>query len=112
MSDPKQSRLNQQFLQLLDKLIENQAINEQVARNMPMPSSADEIVPRLWEAGVDDIKLATAMADLFKRALFNGMIRDRDSIVRSSNDRCPWLIADSVLYVSNPYDRAQIEPLL
>lgn len=112
MSDPKQSRLNQQFLQLLDKLIENQAINEQVARNMPMPSCADEIVPRLWEAGVDDIKLATAMADLFKRALFNGVIRDRDSIVRSSNDRCPWLIVDGVLYVSNPYDRAQIEPLL
>lgn len=112
MSDPKQSRLNQQFLQLLDKLIEKQAINEQVARNMPMPTSADEIVPRLWEAGVDDIKLAQAMADLFKRQLFSGVIRDRDSIIRSSNDRCPWLIVDGVLYVSNPYDRAQVEPLI
>src|SRR5690606_31556442 len=112
MSDPKQSRLNQQFLQLLDKLIEKQAVNEQVARNMPMPASADEIVPRLWEAGVDDIKLAQAMADLFKRQLFSGIIRDRESIIRSSNDRCPWLIVDGVLYVSNPYDRAQVEPLI
>lgn len=112
MSDAKQSRINQQFLQLLDKLMQIKAINEQGARNLPMPSSADEMVPRLWEAGVDDIKLAQAMADLFKRPLFNGVIQSRDSIVRSSTDRCPWLIVDGVLYVSNPYDRAQIEPLI
>lgn len=112
MSDAKQSRINQQFLQLLDKLMQIKAINEQGARNLPMPSGADEMVPRLWEAGVDDIKLAQAMADLFKRPLFNGVIQSRDSIVRSSTDRCPWLIVDGVLYVSNPYDRAQIEPLI
>lgn len=106
------SRLSQQFQQLLDKLIEKNAINDQVARNLPQPSSADEIVPRLWEAGVDDVKLAQAMADLFKRDVFGGVIRDRDSLMRSSIDRCPWLIVDQVLYVSNPYDRAQIEPLI
>ena len=112
MSETKVSRLQQQFQQLLVKLIENNAINDQVARNLPEPTSADEIVPRLWEAGVDDIKLAQAMADLFKREMFGGVIRDRDSLVRSSHDRCPWLIADRILYVSNPYDRAQIEPLI
>lgn len=106
------SRLEQQFQQLLRLLITTGAITEQASQNMPMPTENSDIVPRLWEAGVDDVRLARALAALFKRDLFDGAVKDRDSLMRSSNDRCPWLIVDRVLYVSNPYDRSQIEPLM
>lgn len=112
MSDKQGSRLQQQFEQLLQLLIRADAITEQVSRNLPLPTEAGEIVPRLWEAGIDDVRLAQALSALFKREQFDGTVRDRDSLVRSSNDRCPWLIVDRVLYVSNPYDRSQIEPLM
>ncbi|MEE2730512.1 MAG: ATPase, T2SS/T4P/T4SS family [Pseudomonadota bacterium] len=112
MSEKQQSRLHQQFDQLLGELIKLGAITEASSRNLPLPSEAGEIVPRLWEVGIDDVKLAKALSLLFKRDLFNGVIKDRDGLIRSSNDRCPWLIVDRVLYVSNPYDRAQIEPLM
>lgn len=112
MAEKQHSRVHQQFEQLLKELTQRGAISEQSSRNMPLPSEAGDIVPRLWEAGVDDIKLAQSLSGLFKRELFNGVVKDRDSLVRSSNDRCPWLIVDRVLYVSNPYDRSQIEPLM
>lgn len=112
MSDQKNSRLHQQFWQLLEKLVAAGAINDQAANNLPLPATTDEIVPRLWEAGIDDIKIATALADLFKRELFTGKIFDRDSLIRSSSDRCPWLIVDRILYVSNPFDRNQVESLI
>lgn len=112
MSEQKNSRVHQQFWQLLEMLIAAGAINDQSAKNLPLPSGNDEIVPRLWEAGIDDVKLAQALADLFKRELFNGKIFDRDSLIRSSNDRCPWLIVDRILYVSNPFDRSQVESLI
>ncbi|HBO95907.1 MAG TPA: hypothetical protein DD667_21690 [Gammaproteobacteria bacterium] len=112
MSDKQHSRLHQQFEQLLQELIRLEALTEQSCRNLPLPTEAGEIVPRLWEGGIDDVKLAQSLSNLFKRELFNGVVRDRDSLIRSSNDRCPWLIVDRVLYVSNPYDRSQIEPLM
>lgn len=112
MSEKQQSRLHQQFDQLLKELIKLGAITEASSRNLPLPTEAGEIVPRLWEVGIDDTKLAVALSGLFKRDLFNGVVKDRDGLIRSSNDRCPWLIVDRVLYVSNPYDRAQIEPLM
>lgn len=112
MAEKQGSRLHQQFEQLLQQLTDRGAINEQTSRNIPLPTDAGEIVPRLWEAGIDDVHLAQSLAALFKRELFDGAVRDRDSLIRSSNDRCPWLIVDRVLYVSNPYDRSQIEPLI
>ncbi|MGB1062541.1 MAG: hypothetical protein ACPGZU_20535, partial [Ketobacter sp.] len=112
MAEQRQSRLHQQFQALLRELIGQGALTEAASRNLPLPTEAGEIVPRLWEAGIDDVKLARALARLFKRAQYDGVVRDRDSLVRSSQDRCPWLIVDRVLYVSNPYDRSQIEPLM
>ena len=112
MSEKQQSRLHQQFEQLLNELVKLEAITEASSRNLPLPSEAGDIVPRLWEVGIDDVKLAKALATLFKRELYNGVVKDRDGLIRSSNDRCPWLIVDRVLYVSNPYDRSQIEPLM
>ncbi|MVF10918.1 hypothetical protein FT643_02070 [Ketobacter sp. MCCC 1A13808] len=112
MAEQQVSRLHQQFEQLLTHLTRRNAITEQSARNLPLPTEHGDIVPRLWEAGIDDVKLAQCLSDLFKRDLFNGVIHDRDSLVRSSDDRCPWLIVDRVLYVSNPFDRSQIEPLM
>jgi len=112
MTEKQSSRLHQQFENLLQELIQRGAITEQASRNLPLPVDAGEMVPRLWEAGIDDVKLAQALSSLFKRDQFTGAVRDRDSLVRSSNDRCPWLIVDRVLYVSNPYDRSQIEPLM
>ncbi len=108
----KKSRLQVQFEQILQALIANQAITEQVAHNTALPAGAEEIVPRLWELGVDDIKLAHALADIYKCPLFDGVVRAKDSLVRSAQDKCPWLIADGVLYVTNPYDRTQVEPLI
>ncbi|MDX1693091.1 MAG: ATPase, T2SS/T4P/T4SS family [Ketobacteraceae bacterium] len=108
----RKSRLQVQFEQILQCLVENHAITEQVAHSMAMPGSSEDIVPRLWELGVDDIKLARALAEIYKCPLFDGVVRSRDSLVRSAQDKCPWLIADGVLYVTNPYDRAQIEPLI
>lgn len=108
----KKSRLEVQFEQLINVLVSLDAITEQVAKNTALPASAEEIVPRLWELGVDDIKLAQALADIYKCPLFDGAIKSKDSLVRSSQDKCPWLISDGVLYVTNPYDRAQIEPLI
>jgi type II secretory ATPase GspE/PulE/Tfp pilus assembly ATPase PilB-like protein len=112
MTENHNSRLHQQFDLLIQHLIQCGAITDQSSRNLPLPSEAGEIVPRLWEAGIDDVKLAQSLSELFRRSLFNGIITDQDSLIRSSQDRCPWLIADRVLYVSNPYDRSQIEPLM
>jgi len=106
------NRLAIQFEQIQDKLVEHGAISEKIARSMALPSAAEEIVPRLWEQGVDDVKLAKVLADIYKTDTFSGSIVDRDSLVRSTHDKCPWLIADNVLYVTNPYDRSQVEPLI
>ena len=104
MAEQRQSRLHQQFQALLRELIGQGALTEAASRNLPLPTEAGEIVPRLWEAGIDDVKLARALARLFKRAQYDGVVRDRDSLVRSSQDRCPWLIVDRVQEVVNISD--------
>ena len=108
----KKSRLQLQFERLINELVLLEAVTDQVAKTTAIPSSAEEFVPRLWELGVDDIKLAVVLSKLYKCDLFPGVVRNKDTLVRSAQDKCPWLIADGVLYITNPYDRAQIEPLM
>jgi len=111
-SETKKSRLAIQFEQIQNKLVEHKAISDKISRSMAMPAAAEEIVPRLWEQGVDDVKLAVVLADIYKTDVFSGTIVNRESLVRSTHDKCPWLIADDVLYLTNPYDRSQVEPLI
>lgn len=108
----KKYRLQNQFEQLLQTLIAMDGLTEQVAKNTALPNAPEDIVPRLWELGVDDIKLAQALAVIYKCPLFDGVVKAKDLLVRSAQDKCPWLISDGVLYVTNPYDRSQIEPLI
>lgn len=108
----KKSRLQVQFEQIMQALVAIDAVTEQVAKNTALPASSEDIVPRLWELGVDDVKLAQALAQIYKCPLFDGVVKSKESLVRSAQDKCPWLIADGILYVTNPYDRSQIEPLI
>ena len=112
ITENTKNRLTIQFEQIKQKLVDHKAISEKISRSMAMPAAAEEIVPRLWEQGVDDVKLATVLAGIYKTDVFSGTIVDRDSLVRSTHDKCPWLIADDVLYLTNPYDRSQVEPLI
>ena len=82
MSEQKSSRLEQQFEQLLLRLIDSGAVTDQVARNLPMPTDTGEIVPRLWEAGIDDVKLAKALAGKAAQARYEAFL-----------DRVPAFIA-------------------
>ena len=111
-STDKRSRLEKQFKQLLDELVLLEAVSDQVVKTTALPATSEEIVPRLWELGIDDIKLAQALAKIYKCPQFPGVIHSKDSLVRSAQDKCPWLIVDGSLYVTNPYDRSQIEPLI
>ncbi|MBV1882313.1 MAG: Flp pilus assembly complex ATPase component TadA [Pseudomonadales bacterium] len=106
------NRVSEQFHGLLQKLVDQSALSQELVKNVVEPTSNSEIVPRLWELGVDDCILAEVIAGIFNLQVFVGTVSDRDNLIRSGNDRCPWLIADRVLYVTNPYDRNQIEPLM
>lgn len=106
------SKQEQQFRQLLKGLVEVNALTAQQAESMVTPKETKDFVVRLLEADIDDKKLASVLAVLFHCELFGGVIRDTSTIIRSGSDICPWLIADDILYVTNPYDRAQIEPLM
>ncbi len=106
------SKHEQQFKQLLVSLVTVNALSAQQAESMVTPKESKDFVVRLLEADIDDKKLASVLATLFDCELFGGLIRDTQTILRSANDVCPWLIADETLYVTNPYDRAQIEPLM
>ncbi len=112
ITENTKNRLAIQFEKIQEKLVEHGVISEKISHSMALPASAEEIVPRLWEQGVDDEKLAAVLADIYKSDIFSGSIVNRDTLVRSTHDKCPWLIADDVLYVTNPYDRSQIEPLI
>lgn len=106
------TRTAEQFNKLVKHLVQLKALPEELGKNAVVPTTSAIIVPRLLELGVDDRTLANVLAKIFKLKVFNGSIRDRDQLMRSINDPCPWLIADNVLYVTNPYDRDQIEPLM
>lgn len=101
-----------QFQQLLQGLVVAKALSEQQAQTMVTPKDTKDFVVRLIEADVDDKKLAWVLAGLFECDLFGGVIQNPGTLMRSGGDTCPWLIADDVLYVTNPFDRAQIEPLM
>lgn len=106
------NRVAEQFHSLLSRLVARNALPQELVQNVVEPTMNSDIVPRLWELGVDDRVLAEVISQIFNLAVFNGKVVDRDSMMRSGPDRCPWLIADNVLYVTNPYDRDQIEPLM
>lgn len=111
-SQDSHSKNDAQFRQLLSGLVTAQAIPEQLSSTLVTPKESKDFVVRLLEADVDDKKLAGVLAALFECDLFGGVIQDPSTLVRSGGDACPWLIADDVLYVTNPYDRGQIEPLM
>lgn len=106
------SKVARQLRSLLKQLVELKAIPLELANSIVEPSSSADIVPRLLEIGVDDRMLALVLAQNFKLEVFDGDVDNKEDLVRSSNDPCPWLIADHTLYVTNPYDREQIEPLM
>lgn len=106
------SRVEAQFQQLLHALIHEQALTEAAAKGVSMPTDTADFVPRLWELGLDEYAIARALASIFKCDRFNGQIQDTQNILRSNKDRCPWFIADDVLYLTNPYDRNQVESLI
>ena len=106
------SKHDLQFQELLNGLVKAQAIPEQLVSTIVTPKETKDFVRRLLEVDVDYKKLAWVLASLFECTLFGGVILDPSTLVRSGGDACPWLIADDVLYVTNPYDRGQIEPLM
>jgi len=101
-----------QFSQLISTLHKANGIATHLSQSLVVPKQPEDFVNRLLEADIDDRKLAIALAELFHCELFNGHIQDMTTLAKSGGDQCPWLIADQVLYVTNPYDRDQIESLM
>ena len=112
MAAEKNSRLEVQFEKIIAVLVRMETLTEKVARNISLPDRLESIVPRLLEQGIDDIQLAHALAEIYRCDLYQVDNQSSGELIRSSNDKCPWLISDDVLYVTNPYDREQIEPLI
>jgi len=108
----KSYRAEEQFDQLVALVSALGGLTEIQSQSLVAPKAAHEFVARLYEYGVDDKKVAQALSQIFHCELFNGQVIDSVNIIRSSNDPCPWIIVDEVLYVTNPYDRGQIEPLM
>lgn len=106
------ARTEAQFQQLVDALLLEQAISEQGTKSLMMPGDTAEFVPRLWELGFDEYAISRALSRIFRCEGFSGTIEDNSNVIRSSKDKCPWFIADNVLYLTNPYDRGQVEPLI
>lgn len=106
------SKVARQLRNLLGQLVDLKAIPMELANSIVEPTTSADIVPRLLEIGVDDRMLAEVLAQNFKLEVFDGDVDNMEDLIRSSNDPCPWLIADHTLYVTNPYDREQIEPLM
>ncbi|OUS27838.1 hypothetical protein A9Q99_13850 [Gammaproteobacteria bacterium 45_16_T64] len=112
MAKVARSRLEIQFEKLISVLVDKQTLTTKVARNISVPDRLDAIVPRLLEQGVDDVQLATALAEIYHCELYRQDEQGIGDLIRSSHDKCPWLISSDILYVTNPYDREQIEPLI
>lgn len=112
MVTEKRSRLEIQFEKMVAVLVRMGTLTDKVARNISQPDCLEAIVPRLLEQGVDDVQLATALAEIYHCELYKVQDQYTGELIRSSQDKCPWLISGSTLYVTNPYDREQIEPLI
>ncbi len=112
MAVEKRSRLDIQFEKIISVLVKIDALSEKVARNISTPDCLEAIVPRLLEQGVDDVLLANALSEIYHCDLYQDDESYTGELIRSTHDKCPWLISDSILYVTNPYDRDQIEPLI
>jgi type II secretory ATPase GspE/PulE/Tfp pilus assembly ATPase PilB-like protein len=100
------------FFRLKRELIKFGALNLLKFENFVIPHTPDQFVPALWEFGIDDRKLAMALSRVYSRPIFSGKIENHQTVLKSSSENCPWLIVDQVLYVTNPYDRNQIESLI
>lgn len=105
-------KLENKFLRLKRELVKLGALNLAKFENFVIPHTSDQFVPALWEFGIDDRKLAIALSKVYSRPVFSGKIENHQTVLKSSTENCPWLIVDQVLYVTNPYDRNQIEPLI
>ncbi len=105
-------RLEEKFLRLKRELLKSGAMTVGMTENFVVPEDAAHFIPRLWEIGVDEKKLAQVLSKIYNRPIFSEKLEGRGYILKSSTEECPWVIVDDILYVTNPYDRNQIESLI
>jgi len=100
------------FGQLIRALIQLQGLSPAAAQALTEPSQARDYIGRLIEAGADDRVLATVLAKQFQCQRFAARALSTRLQASSGQTAYPWLVVEQTLWVTNPFDRIEIERLL
>ena len=92
-------RLEEKFLRLKRELLKSGAMTVGMTENFVVPEDAAHFIPRLWEIGVDEKKLAQVLSKIYNRPIFSEKLEGRGYILKSSTEECPWVIVDDILFI-------------